>query len=265
MKTTHIYTIGFIPAVIIILMGCSSIKPITQNIINDSVIFWDEGLLSTNGIFNNLLYSELTISDVEIIEVNRGIKIINVNKNIYNKIIYQLKTLQSLYSFGNDAANLITVAELLQLNHPDDMDGILYNDIKKRLDDFVIEKELLFTYYLRPLNNSSMQSIVDNDFSEDSVNLLTPAIECDFLYLILNRKNIIVLSHNFYSGVVSTFVPIIDSKEKVIAVAGVDISDELLINIPSVNFIENYFIDFGNIKYTIKYLDRENSITIIKD
>jgi signal transduction histidine kinase/CheY-like chemotaxis protein len=128
------------------------------------------------------------------------------------------------------AAQLITPEELAQLNTPEDMEKPLFADVRGRLMDFAETANVLFVYYLRPQENGEYQFIVDNDTSEDTVNLATPPIPPEDAPLMAMREKITVVTGlgNYsegYTGLISAFAPILDVQGNVIALAGVDIED----------------------------------------
>ncbi|MDR2417775.1 MAG: response regulator [Treponema sp.] len=133
------------------------------------------------------------------------------------------------------AARLVTPEELKELTVPEDMEKPLFQDIRTRLIDFGEVADIFFVYYMRPLADGNFQFIVDNDLSEDTVNLGTPPIPGeDAPFMALNEKITVVTGLGNYSegytGLISAFAPVLDVSGEVVALAGVDIwDDEILI------------------------------------
>jgi signal transduction histidine kinase/CheY-like chemotaxis protein len=130
------------------------------------------------------------------------------------------------------AARLVTPEELAELKTPDDMEKPLFKDIRKRLIDFGKTADVLFVYYLRPLEGDlyHTQFIADNDLTETTVNLASPPIPIEEgpLMAILEKEAVVTGLGSYsvgYSGLLSSFAPVMDSDGNVVALAGVDIED----------------------------------------
>ncbi|MDR1100457.1 MAG: response regulator [Treponema sp.] len=140
---------------------------------------------------------------------------------------------ERLLAASRSAARLVTADELAELMGPEDMEKPLFTDIRKRLIAFAGESHLLFVYYLRPLDGDMWQFIVDNDQSEDTVNLSTeplPGEEVTRRAMDEGRAITADLGEYSpgYSRILSAFAPVYDRDGKITALAGVDISDEQL-------------------------------------
>ncbi|MDR1325827.1 MAG: response regulator [Treponema sp.] len=141
------------------------------------------------------------------------------------------------------AVRLVAPEELEKLTVPEDMETPLFQDIRTRLIDFGEVAGILFVYYMRPVGDGSFQFIVDNDLSEDTVNLATPPIpEEEAPFMAMNEKITVVTGLGNYSegytGLISAFAPILDGDGKVAALVGVDILDnEILITRQRVLFL----------------------------
>jgi signal transduction histidine kinase/DNA-binding response OmpR family regulator len=130
------------------------------------------------------------------------------------------------------AARIIAPGELAQLNIPDDMGKPLFAELKKRLVEFSEQNDILFTYYIRK-SGGNAQFIIDNDTTEDTVNLATPPIpmeeRVEMAYAGEASMTEIGIYSVDYDGILSAFAPIFDESGQVVAVAGVDITDEHVI------------------------------------
>jgi signal transduction histidine kinase/DNA-binding response OmpR family regulator len=142
---------------------------------------------------------------------------------------------ERLLSASRSAAHLVTPEELAELVVPEDMQKPLFAELRERLIAFADESHLLFVYYLRPLKGNMWQFILDNDLSEDTVNLATEPIPGEEVtQRALNEGQAITADLGEYSPgydqILSAFAPVFDRKGEVVALAGVDIPDtELLL------------------------------------
>jgi signal transduction histidine kinase/DNA-binding response OmpR family regulator len=138
---------------------------------------------------------------------------------------------ERLLSASRSVAHLVTPEELAELVTPEDMAKPLFGQIRKRLISFADESHLLFVYYLRPADNDMWQFIVDNDLTEETVNLATDPIASEEIVLrAFNEARAVTADLGTYSPgydhILSAFAPILDRDGKAIALAGVDIPDD---------------------------------------
>jgi signal transduction histidine kinase/DNA-binding response OmpR family regulator len=146
------------------------------------------------------------------------------------------------------ATEMVSADEFAEMLVPEDMEKPLYNEIKTRLVDFCEKNEALFVYYYRLIPPGNLlQPIIDNDFSEDSYNLLTePLVIEEALLEALETGRVVTTGLGEYSsgfsGIISAFSPVYDSKGTVIALAGVDLSDEDLLQIRNRTIILSIFL-----------------------
>jgi signal transduction histidine kinase len=131
------------------------------------------------------------------------------------------------------AAKIATADELNGLVVSDDMEKPIFGDIKGRLVKFADETGLTYAYFLRDIGGGEMRFIVDNDLTEDTVNLSTPPIAVEESP---KRAQEGVASTaglgNYsvgYDNLLSAFAPVFDDDGRVIAIAGVDVIDERVI------------------------------------
>jgi signal transduction histidine kinase/DNA-binding response OmpR family regulator len=139
-----------------------------------------------------------------------------------------------LLAASRTASYLIKPDELAQLVSPEDMEKPLYAEVKNRLIAFGREHGILFVYYLRPSGAPDMvQFIVDNDVTDEAVNLATPPLAAESAPKVaLEGMPASAGLGNYsvgYPGLLSAFSPIHDGNGRVVAVAGVDIADEEVI------------------------------------
>ncbi|MDR3145584.1 MAG: response regulator [Treponema sp.] len=141
---------------------------------------------------------------------------------------------ERLLAASRSVAHLVTPEELAELVNPEDMEKPVFAELQKRLIAFAEESNLLFVYYLRPVEGNMWQFIVDNDLSEDTVNLATPPIaDEETPRRALNEGRAITADLGEYSPgydqILSAFAPIFDRSGRVVALGGVDISDKPLL------------------------------------
>jgi signal transduction histidine kinase/CheY-like chemotaxis protein len=132
------------------------------------------------------------------------------------------------------AAKLVTPEELSVLNDRKDMETPLFEDVRARLINFGNDTEVLFVYLMRPCGDGEMQFIADNDLTEEAVNLATPPIPVEENPLLaLTEGRAVVTNLGEYSigfsGLISAFAPVFDHEQNVIALAGVDIADDAVL------------------------------------
>jgi signal transduction histidine kinase len=137
---------------------------------------------------------------------------------------------ERLLASSRAAAEIVDAEELVALAEPSDMDSPLFAELKQRLIDFAEESHVLYVYYMRSAEDGMMQFIIDNDLTEDTVNLATPPLESEDAP-ISAFEGVSATSGlgNYsvgYDGLLSSFSPVFDAKGRVVAIAGVDISDD---------------------------------------
>jgi signal transduction histidine kinase len=137
---------------------------------------------------------------------------------------------EKLLSLSRVAAEIVNPEELDALAEPSDMDSPLFSELKQRLIDFAEESDIMYVYYMRSAEGGLLQFIIDNDLTEDTVNLATPPLPPeDAPMSALGGVAATSGLGNYsdgYTGLLSSFSPIFDEEGRVVAIAGVDISDE---------------------------------------
>jgi signal transduction histidine kinase len=134
---------------------------------------------------------------------------------------------------GISLSRMVSPEELEELKTPADMEKPLFQDIRERLKVFARENHILYAYYFRVDEDAGrIHYIVDNDDDPETiVNLGTAAedIEEPEIYRVLQEKRALTTAPGNYVDVwpelFSAYAPILDSREQVIALAGVDIRD----------------------------------------
>jgi signal transduction histidine kinase/DNA-binding response OmpR family regulator len=145
---------------------------------------------------------------------------------------------QRLLSASRSVARLVTGEELAELVSPEDMEKPLFAAIRERLIAFAAESRLLFVYYLRPAAGDMWQFILDNDETEDTVNLASkpiasePAVRRAFAEGRAVTTDLGSYSPG-YAHLLSAYAPVFDRDGNIVALAGVDIPDNQLMLVRS--------------------------------
>jgi signal transduction histidine kinase/DNA-binding response OmpR family regulator len=140
---------------------------------------------------------------------------------------------ERLLAASRSASYLVSGEELAELVEPGDMEKPLFAEIKGRLIAFAEESELLFVYYLRPLEGDRWQFIVDNDQSKNTVNLATDPLPGEEVTRRALREGRAVTADlgeysPGYDHILSAFAPVFDKRGNIAALAGVDLADDQL-------------------------------------
>jgi signal transduction histidine kinase len=141
-----------------------------------------------------------------------------------------------LLAVSKMASQLTTLDELEKYHQVEDMNLLSYKELRRKLQEFSREYNVLYVYYIRRSGDRQLQYIVDNDFNEETrVGLDTPPYDIQpvpWIKLALEGK----ASHsglgNYtpgWEGVLTTYTPLFDQDGNVRAVAGVDILDESIV------------------------------------
>jgi signal transduction histidine kinase/AmiR/NasT family two-component response regulator len=143
---------------------------------------------------------------------------------------------ERLLAASRSLAKIVTAEELGVLRVPTDMEKPLFADIRNRLIKFADEHRVLYAYYFRIDADNRLQYIVDNDRDPETVvNLATPPQpmeEAEILLLVNTRQAVTTTLGSYplgYEGLLTSYAPVFDSAGNVIAIAGIDIPDEKLI------------------------------------
>jgi signal transduction histidine kinase/CheY-like chemotaxis protein len=140
---------------------------------------------------------------------------------------------ERLLSVSRLASTLMTPEELSQLDSPDDIDTPLFREVKERLIAFCEESNVVFVYFMRLNDDGLYQFIIDNDTTEETVNLATEPLDPESGPDSAYRGEAVTTDLENYSegyeGYLSSFAPVYDEKGTVIAVVGVDISDDQIL------------------------------------
>ena len=144
-----------------------------------------------------------------------------------------------------ELSHLVSAEELDLFHTVEDMNRPEYKQIRERLIRFGEENSVKFAYFWRDIGDGTFQYIVDNDTDPE-----TQAGPGDFDDITQDAErealagNIGVSELGSYSpgwdGLRSAYAPIYDSKGKVYAVAGVDVSDKKVYAVAGVDISDEF-------------------------
>jgi signal transduction histidine kinase/DNA-binding response OmpR family regulator len=181
-------------------------------------------------LYNNLavvLFSAATIM-VVVITIYTGALINSFSSFFLESIERRLLATVRL------ASEIATPEELAALRTPEDMSTPLYADLKDRLIRFAAENKVEYAYFYRIVGDGTVQPIADNDETEETYTLESDPlpIEPALVYAIKHRTAAATILGDYsvgYEGLLSAYVPVFDNQGGIIAIAGVDITDDELI------------------------------------
>jgi len=148
-------------------------------------------------------------------------------------------TQNHLLAAARAASTFLTVEELDLFHTADDMDRPEWEAIRKRLQEFADEYNVLFVYYWRDYGDGRIQYIIDND--EDIEDMVTPEL---FFYIdsdpITAETVPLVMSGGIWTSdlgayttswynLISGIAPVFNDDGTVYCAAGVDLSDEIIL------------------------------------
>ncbi|MDR1620250.1 MAG: GGDEF domain-containing protein [Clostridiales bacterium] len=172
-----------------------------------------------------------------------GMEMSNFSESFYQETEYRLLTV-SRY-----AAELVTARELDELQTPEDLNKPIFNDLRQRMVTFADENNILFVYYMRNTDENLAQYILDNDLTEETVDLTTEPFEWEEKALVALHDRVAAAEvYQYligYEHLISGFAPVFDADGQVAAVVGVDILDEQLIEIHNTMNILIPLLAFG--------------------
>jgi len=160
-------------------------------------------------------------------------------------------TQNHLLAAAQAASAYLTVEELDLFHTADDMDRPEWDAIRKRLQVFAEEYNVLFVYYWRDYGDGRIQYIIDND--EDVEYMVTPEM---FFYIdgdpITAETVPLVMSGGIWTSdlgayttswyhLISAIAPVFNDDGTVYCAAGVDLSDEIILaqrnNVSSIRYV----------------------------
>jgi len=141
-----------------------------------------------------------------------------------------------MISVAEYLASIVSLEELDKYQKKEDMELQSYKDLREKLLEFSKKAEVLYAYFMRPVQDS-MQYIVDNDFNEETrVGLDTPLFDphhTPWMVPVFEKGQSMYSGLGHYTpgweGLLNGFAPIFDSEGNVKVIAGVDIKDNEIV------------------------------------
>jgi len=141
-----------------------------------------------------------------------------------------------MISVAEYLASTVSLEELDKYQKKEDMELQSYKDLREKLLEFSKKAEVLWVYFMRPVQDS-MQYIVDNDFNEETrVGLDTPLFDphhTPWMVPVFEKGQSKYAGLGHYTpgweGLLNGFAPVFDSEGNVRAIAGVDIKDNEIV------------------------------------
>ncbi|MDR2340403.1 MAG: response regulator [Deltaproteobacteria bacterium] len=138
-----------------------------------------------------------------------------------------------LLAISKLAAKVVTAAELDELMTVQDLEKPIAEELKYRLIDFAKEVDVLYVYYFRKLEGGMCTFILDNDLTDESVGLFSEPIPIEEGPMKAFEGTAASQGLGVYSvgydGLLSSYAPLYDEERRIVAISGVDITDEQVI------------------------------------
>ena len=149
--------------------------------------------------------------------INRYVQLIQ--ENVEKRLFAECRAVQ----------NLVSIEKLQSYENPEDMEKEDYKELMNILKEYAEEQSLMFIYFIRLVDNK-IQYIIDSDPNPETHYGLDHFEEpSETVLKALSGKpayNQIGDYEEGWEGIISAYVPIYDENNKIIALVGVDISDE---------------------------------------
>jgi class 3 adenylate cyclase len=157
--------------------------------------------------------------------------VVNVHVNHYVKMITE-STQNHLMAAAQAAALFVSVDELDRYHTVEDSKKQSYQELKRRLDQFAKEYNVLYVSYLRQYDQDNFQYIIDNDFNPKTIvgpGTILPIEDIARAALAGNVRATDLGSYNeSWNGLIAGFAPVYDEDGNFYCVADVDISDKVI-------------------------------------
>jgi class 3 adenylate cyclase len=157
--------------------------------------------------------------------------VVNIHISHYEKMI-TVSTQNHLMAAAQAAAQYVSVEELDRYHTVEDAKNQSYRELKRRLEQFAKEYNILYVYYLRQYDSEQFQYIIDNDF--DPATIVDPGTikKIEGIARAALAGNVTATdlgTHNAsWEGLIAGFAPVYDEDGNFYCVAGVDMSDKVI-------------------------------------
>jgi Adenylate cyclase, family 3 (some proteins contain HAMP domain) len=159
--------------------------------------------------------------------------VVNIHLNHYVTMITE-STQNHLKAAAQAAAQYVSVEELDRYHTVEDSKNQSYQELKRRLEQFAKEYNVLYVSYLRQYDQDKFQYIVDNDFDPKTIvgpgtikpikDIARAALSGDVTATDLGNYN------ESWEGLIAGFAPVYDKNGKLYCVADVDIGDKVILD-----------------------------------
>ncbi|MDR2716960.1 MAG: hypothetical protein LBB89_02700, partial [Treponema sp.] len=159
--------------------------------------------------------------------------VVNIHVNHYVDMITE-STQNHLKAVAQAAALFVSAEELDRYHTVEDAKKQSYQELKRRLEQFAKEYNVLYVSYLRQYDYDNFQYIVDNDF--DPATIVDPGtilpIEGIARAALTGKVTATDLGNynESWSGLIAGFAPVYDADGNFYCVADVDISDKVILD-----------------------------------
>jgi len=159
--------------------------------------------------------------------------VVNVHLNHYVAMITE-STQNHLKAAAQAAAKYVSVEELDLYHTVEDAKTQSYQELKRRLEQFAKEYNVLYVSYLRQYDQDNFQYIVDNDFDPKTIvgpGTVKPIQDIARSALSGNVTATDLGNYNeSWENLIAGFAPVYDKDGKFYCVADVDISDKFILD-----------------------------------
>ncbi|MDL2294054.1 response regulator [Ruminococcaceae bacterium OttesenSCG-928-D13] len=142
---------------------------------------------------------------------------------------------QRMLTVAKSAATVVDAAELEAFRQPEDMEKPEYAGLRARLQEFAEYYDVVYVYYLRPYGDNQLQFVVDNDPDPETQVSLYDIVDMEPVpgqALAGTAATVDVGDYSIdWEGLLSAYAPVYDDNGQVYCIAGVDISDEIIVNV----------------------------------
>jgi len=159
--------------------------------------------------------------------------VVNIHLNRYVAMVTE-STQNHLKAAAQAAAKYVSVEELDRYHTVEDSKNQSYQELKRRLEQFSKEYNVLYVSYLRQYDHDNFQYIIDNDFDPKTIvgpGTVKPIQEIARAALSGNVTATDLGNYNeSWEGLIAGFAPVYDSDGNFYCVADVDISDKIILD-----------------------------------
>jgi class 3 adenylate cyclase len=158
--------------------------------------------------------------------------VVNIHMSHYEDMITE-STQNHLMSAAQAAARYVSVEELDRYHTVEDSKKQSYQELKRRLEQFAKEYNILYVSYLRQYDQDNFQYIIDNDFDPKTIvgpgtilpieGIARAALAGTVTATDLGNYN------ESWNGLIAGFAPVYDEDGNFYCVADVDISDSVIL------------------------------------